>query len=90
MRSEPPSGAGPAQHAQSRIGAQIIVDTLLDHGVETVVGCIGASVLPLSNWLYDARTRLRVPCREQGGGHMADGYAPAERMESGCGAVETS
>ncbi|MCU0917926.1 MAG: biosynthetic-type acetolactate synthase large subunit [Planctomycetes bacterium] len=69
--------AGPAAGSLPRTGAQIIVDALLAHGVDTVFGYIGASVLPLFDRLYDAPIRFVVPCHEQGGCHMADAYARA-------------
>jgi acetolactate synthase-1/2/3 large subunit len=73
--SSPP--AGPAGHAILKTGAQIIVDALRAHGVETVFGYIGASVLPLFDRIYESPLRLVVPCHEQGGCHMADAYARA-------------
>ncbi len=60
-----------------RTGAQIIVDALVAHGVDTAFGYIGASVLPLFDRLYESSIRLVVPCHEQGGCHMADAYARA-------------
>ena len=90
MRIEPPSGAGPAQQAQPRIGAQVIVDALLDHGVETVVNSIRSSLLPLPERLYDARICIGVPCHEPRGWPHGRCAHPAERVESGRRAVETS
>jgi acetolactate synthase-1/2/3 large subunit len=60
-----------------RTGAQIIVDALLAHGVETVFGYIGASVLPLFDRLYESPIHFVVPMHEQGGCHAADAYARA-------------
>jgi len=59
----------------NRTGAQIIVDALLAHGVDTVFGYTGASVMPLFDRIYDSPIRVVVPCHEQGGCHMADAYA---------------
>ncbi len=58
-------------------GAQIIVDTLVDLGVETMFGYCGGVVLPLFDKLYDAPIHFIVPRHEQGGCHMADAYARA-------------
>ena len=58
-------------------GAQIIVDTLIDQGVDTMFGYIGGVVLPLFDRLYDAPINFIVPRHEQGGCHMADAYARA-------------
>ena len=61
----------------SRTGAQIVVDALLEHGVDTVFGYIGASVLPLFDEIAKTSIRFVVPAHEQGGCHMADAYARA-------------
>jgi acetolactate synthase-1/2/3 large subunit len=77
MPADSPFTAGPAERTIPKSGAQIIVDALLAHGVETVFGYIGASVLPLFDRLYESPIRFIVPCHEQGGTHMADAYARA-------------
>jgi acetolactate synthase-1/2/3 large subunit len=74
-KSEAPAPA--AETATIKTGAQIIVDTLIDLGVDTMFGYTGGVVLPLFDKLYDAPIRLIVPRHEQGGCHMADGYARA-------------
>jgi len=56
-------------------GAQIIVDTLIEQGVDTMFGYTGGVVLPLFDRLYDAPINFIVPRHEQGGCHMADAYA---------------
>ena len=75
MQSKSPSAAGPPGPPRSATGAEIIVEALLRQGVDTVVGYIGASVLPLCERLYGAPSRFVVPCHEQGGCHMADACA---------------
>jgi acetolactate synthase-1/2/3 large subunit len=60
-----------------KAGAQIIVDTLIDLGVDTMFGYPGGVVLPLFDRLYDAPIRFINPRHEQGGCHMADAYARA-------------
>jgi len=77
MHTQSVSPAGPAERSLPRIGAPITVDALLAHGVDTVLGYIGASVLPLFDRLHEALIRFIVPCHEQGGCHMADAYARA-------------
>lgn len=77
MPSDHLSAAGTAAPPRYQTGAQIVVDALLAHGVDTVFGYIGASVLPLFDRLYEAPIRFVVPCHEQGGCHMADAYARA-------------
>ena len=56
-------------------GAQIVVDTLIAEGVDTMFGYTGGVVLPLFDKLYDAPINFIVPRHEQGGCHMADAYA---------------
>ena len=58
-------------------GAQIVVDTLIEQGVNTMFGYQGGVVLPLFDKLYDAPINFIIPRHEQGGCHMADGYARA-------------
>jgi acetolactate synthase-1/2/3 large subunit len=66
-----------ASAATIKTGAQIVVDTLVDLGVETMFGYTGGVVLPLFDRLYDAPIRFIIPRHEQGGCHMADAYARA-------------
>ena len=62
-----------------RTGAQIVWESLLREGVEVVFGLPGGANLPI----YDALAKHRYPIHhvlvthEQGGAHMADGYARA-------------
>jgi len=56
-------------------GSQIIVDTLIEQGVDTMFGYLGGVVLPFFDKLYDAPIRFINPRHEQGGTHMADAYA---------------
>ena len=58
-------------------GAQIIVQALIDQGVDTVFGYPGGSVLNIYDALYDKRDQLRhiLTSHEQGAAHAADGYA---------------
>jgi acetolactate synthase-1/2/3 large subunit len=60
-----------------KTGAEIIVDTLIEQGVDTMFGYLGGVVLPLFDKLYDAPINFIIPRHEQGGCHMADGYARA-------------
>ena len=71
------SSAVSADKSTLKAGAQIIVDTLVDLGVDTMFGYCGGVVLPLFDRLYDAPLKVIVPRHEQGGCHMADGYARA-------------
>ncbi len=77
MQTDSSLPAHSAERSIPKTGAQIIVDALLAHGVDTVFGYIGASVLPLFDRLYESPIRFIIPCHEQGGIHMADAYARA-------------
>jgi acetolactate synthase-1/2/3 large subunit len=60
-----------------RTGAEIIVDSLLRHGADTIFGYLGGVVLPLFDKFYGSPIKIIVPRHEQGGCHMADGFARA-------------
>jgi acetolactate synthase-1/2/3 large subunit len=61
----------PARH-----GAQVIVETLLELGVDTVFGYPGGAVLPLYDALYsNPRLRHVLVRHEQAAVHAAQGYA---------------
>jgi acetolactate synthase-1/2/3 large subunit len=72
MKSDAPSNP-----PTIKSGAQIVVDTLIEQGVETVFGYPGGVVLPLFDKLYDAPINFIIPRHEQGGCHAADAYARA-------------
>ena len=71
------SSPKPMTEANMKEGSQIIVDILLEQGVDTVFGYLGGVVLPLFDKLYDAPLNFIIPRHEQGGCHMADAYARA-------------
>lgn len=75
MKSKPHASADSAGESSIKAGAQIIVDTLIEQGVDTMFGYIGGVVLPLFDRLYDAPINFIIPRHEQGGCHMADAYA---------------
>ncbi len=77
MKSKSRASAGSADKSSIKTGAQIIVDTLLEQGVDTMFGYTGGVVLPLFDRLYDAPINFVIPRHEQGGCHMADAYARA-------------
>ena len=58
-------------------GAQALIDCLLREGVDTVFGVPGGVLLPLYDAFYDSPIRNILARHEQGGAHMADGYARA-------------
>ena len=74
MGKKDPSGAPGAQTIR-KPGSQIIVDILIEQGVEVMFGYLGGVVLPLFDKLYDSPIKFIIPRHEQGGCHMADAYA---------------
>src|SRR6201993_3723696 len=58
-------------------GAEILVQCLLNHGVEVVFAYPGGASMPIHQALTRVRSRLRtiLPRHEQGGGFAAEGYA---------------
>ena len=77
MKTNSHSLADSAGTSSLKSGAQIVVDTLIEQGVDIMFGYPGGVVLPLFDKLYDAPIRFIIPRHEQGGCHMADGYARA-------------
>ncbi len=60
---------------ETKTGSQVLVDTLVEQGVDTLFGYLGGVVLPFFDKLYDSPIRVVIPRHEQGGCHMADAYA---------------
>jgi acetolactate synthase-1/2/3 large subunit len=57
-------------------GAQMVLECLKCEGVKVVFGYPGGVNLPIFDALYDEKEIEFILCRhEQGGGHMAEGYA---------------
>ncbi len=77
MSAKSHESADSAEKFPIKTGAQIVVDTLIEQGVDTMFGYLGGVVLPLFDRLYDAPIRFIIPRHEQGGCHMADAYARA-------------
>ena len=60
----------------SRTGAQALIDTLVDAGVEVLFGYPGGAVLPMYDALHAERRLRHVLVRhEQAAIHAAEGYA---------------
>ena len=60
-------------------GAEIIIECLLEQGVDTVFGYPGGAILNVYDALYKYSHRIRhvLTSHEQGASHAADGYARA-------------
>lgn len=60
-------------------GAEILIKSLLDEGVDTIFGYPGGAVLNIYDELYKYKEKIHhvLTCHEQGAAHAADGYARA-------------
>ncbi|MDR0974282.1 MAG: biosynthetic-type acetolactate synthase large subunit [Ruminococcus sp.] len=60
-------------------GAEIVIKTLISHGVTDIFGYPGGCVLNIYDEIYKAGESLNhiLTCHEQGASHVADGYARA-------------
>ena len=60
-------------------GAEILVKSLIDEGVDTLFGYPGGSVLNIYDSLYKYKDEINhvLTCHEQNAAHAADGYARA-------------
>ncbi|NLZ70474.1 MAG: biosynthetic-type acetolactate synthase large subunit [Clostridiaceae bacterium] len=58
-------------------GAEVLVQVLIEQGVDCIFGYPGGAVLDIYDALYKAQDRIRhvTTCHEQGATHAADGYA---------------
>lgn len=58
-------------------GAEILVKSLLDEGVDTIFGYPGGSVLNIYDYLYKYKDKIKhyLSCHEKSAAHAADGYA---------------
>jgi acetolactate synthase-1/2/3 large subunit len=76
-------------------GAERVIQCLEREGVEYVFGLSGGAAMPLFDALVDSKIKLVLVRHEQGGTHMADGYARATGkpgvalVTSGPGATNT-
>ncbi|MDO4173190.1 MAG: biosynthetic-type acetolactate synthase large subunit [Eubacteriales bacterium] len=60
-------------------GSQIVIETLLEQGTDTIFGYPGGAALNIYDELYKYADRMRhvLTAHEQGAAHAADGYARA-------------
>ena len=67
-------------------GAQILIECLVEQGVDTVFGYPGGSVLNIYDELYKSSDRIHhiLTAHEQGASHAADGYARASGKVGVC------
>src|SRR5437870_1086518 len=67
----------PSKQPRAISGADILVQCLINHGVDTVFAYPGGASMPIHQALTRFQKQLRtvLPRHEQGGGFMAHGYA---------------
>jgi acetolactate synthase-1/2/3 large subunit len=65
-------------------GAQILIESLKQEGVEQVFGLPGGAILPTFDALYDSGLKLILVRHEQGAAHMADGFGRATGKPGVC------
>ena len=76
-------------------GAQILIRSLLDEGVDTIFGYPGGAVLDVYDEIFKEKVKHILVRHEQGAAHAADGYARASGkvgvclVTSGPGATNT-
>ena len=75
-----------AQSAELLCGADILVEALIRHGIDTVFAYPGGASMPLHQALVRKKDQLRtiLPRHEQGGGFAAQGYARSTGRASVC------
>jgi acetolactate synthase-1/2/3 large subunit len=56
-------------------GAQIVIESLIQEGVEVIFGYPGGAILPTYDALLDSKIKHVLVRHEQGATHMAEGYA---------------
>jgi acetolactate synthase-1/2/3 large subunit len=73
------SPTSPATTTTSSTGAELIIRSLINHGVDVVFGYPGGSVLDIYDELYKHSDQIKhvLTAHEQGAAHAADGYARA-------------
>lgn len=67
----------PSTTSTAATGAQLVIESLEAHGVDTVFGIPGVHTLALYDALHESSIRHVLARHEQGVGFMADGYARA-------------
>ncbi len=62
---------------EMKTGAEMLIESLKNEGVEVIFGYPGGAVIPIYDVLYDAGIKHILSRHEQGAVHAADGYARA-------------
>ena len=72
-KSAPDSAKGPAQ----KTGAEMVIEALIEQGVEVIFGYPGGAVLPIYDEIFKNQDKIKhvLVRHEQGAAHAAEGYA---------------
>ena len=71
-----PSNTNTPETARQMNGAQMVIEALIEQGVDTIFGYPGGAVLPIYDALFQQDKIKHILCRhEQGAAHAAEGYA---------------
>lgn len=85
LKSKASSGREESSKPIMMTGAEAVVRSLEELGVDTIFGIPGGAVLPLYDPLYSSEIIRHVLVRhEQGAGHAAEGYATASGKVGVC------
>jgi len=65
-----------SKHNKAMSGAEMVIESLVEQGVDTIFGYPGGAVLPIYDAIFQQKKIKHVLCRhEQGAAHAAEGYA---------------
>ena len=65
-------------------GSEVVIKTLVNHGVDTVFGYPGGAIMPIYDALYESPIEHLLCRHEQGAGFCAIGYARSSRRPGVC------
>ncbi|MBA8839434.1 acetolactate synthase 3 large subunit [Ochrobactrum sp. RH2CCR150] len=70
------AGSQETSHPREMTGAEMVIQAMIDQGVESIFGYPGGAVLPIYDELFQQDKVQHILVRhEQGAGHAAEGYA---------------
>jgi len=68
--------AKPQHSAEAMAGAEMVIQAMIEQGVDTIFGYPGGAVLPIYDAIFKQDKIKHILCRhEQGAAHAAEGYA---------------
>jgi acetolactate synthase-1/2/3 large subunit len=76
MTKTPPSKTTSKAAKETMAGAEMVIQAMIEQGVDTIFGYPGGAVLPIYDALFKQNKIKHILCRhEQGAAHAAEGYA---------------